>query len=493
MKSRTLKHAARLTALAAVAFAVVAPAAQATPPITPVITVTPSVAHPTPGQSITFTMTLSPAPNVGTVALYEGMAIPGCDSLPVVDGVATCTTTGLTTPGLHYINAMYLGSGMYGSNSQMYFMPVNAVTTTTVTASPKLADPGETMLYKSVTTPRPVQGGITSCSGGCEGDAPTETVDFAVDGAPVADCQKRPVDGETGIATCKTAVAPAAGGKHVVTASYSASDNAYLTASTGTDDFTVKTPGIALSATALDFGSVTVGAASTRTVTVSNPGTRALTLGEITAGGAYSVTASTCHPTVDAGTGCELTVSFKPTAAGTAAASLTVASDAGAPVVALTGTATAVAPPTGATLPPNSKTTFTVTTPSSGGTPSVTVPLRCPTGVACTLDGTVVISTSDLVSNKQVRAAATDTQTVARFSGVRVAPGKVREIKLKLSPAFIKKAQKRGIRLIHATLTVNTTFTDGSHATRQEQVVIRIPKPAVKKKAAAKQAPRFTG
>ena len=39
---------------------------------------------------------------------------------------------------------------------------------------------------------------------------------------------------------------------------------------------------------------------------------------------------------------------------------------------------------------------------------AVTIPLRCPTGVACTLDGTVVISTSDLVKNKTVRAAAVD-------------------------------------------------------------------------------------
>ncbi len=222
-----------------------------------------------------------------------------------------------------------------------------------------------------------------------------------------------------------------------------------------------------------------------------------LTLGAITAGGAYAVTASTCHPTIDAAASCVLTVTFTPTAAGAAAATLTVASDAGAPTVALSAIGVAApvtaTPPTGASLPPNAKTTFTATTPSGSGPTTVTVPLRCPDGVACTLDGTVVISTSDLLKSKTVRAAAVDTQTVARFSGVRVAPGKVREIKLKLSPAFIKAAQKRGIRLIHATLTVNTTFTDGTKATRQEKVVIRIPKAAVKKKAAAKQAPRFTG
>ena len=146
--------------------------------------------------------------------------------------------------------------------------------------------------------------------------------------------------------------------------------------------------------------------------------------------------------------------------------SLAVASDAGSPSVALKGTGNAVVnvtdPPTGARLAPNTTTTFTAGGSSSN---TVTVPVRCPAGVACTLDGTVVIATSDLA--KAARSSATNVQTVARFSGVRVAPGKVREIKLKLSPAFIKSAQRRGIRLIRATLTIHTTFTDGTKATQQ--------------------------
>lgn len=430
---RTFLHAAA-AAIAVAAFGV--PAARASVPITPTVAVTPSSTHPTTGSDVTYSVTLAPAPPAGTVAIWDnGSPVADCQTLALSSGTTVCTTKASTDAGLHFVSVMYSGYGSYAPASVISYSSVFAKTATVVTASPKLADPGETMLYKALITPRPIRGGITSvCSGGC-GGVPTETVDFAVDGAAVADCQKRAVDGETGVALCKTATAPADGGRHVVTASYSASDDAYLTASTGTDDFTVKTPGIALSATALDFGSVKVGETGTRTVTITNPGTRALTLGAITAGGAYSVTGSDCHPTVDAAGGCELTVSFKPTAAGAAAASLTVASDAGAPEVALAGVGVAATAPTGASLPPNSKARFTVTTPTDGGSP----------------------------------------------------------IKLKLSPAFIRAAHKRGIRLVHATLTVNTTFTDGSKASRQEKVVIRIPKPAVKKKAAAKQAPRFTG
>jgi hypothetical protein len=289
-------------------------------------------------------------------------------------------------------------------------------------------------------------------------------------------------------------MAPTAGGKHTVTASYVGNDDAYLTTSQGTDDFEVTAPGISTSTSTLAFGSVTVGSAGTQQVTVTNTGTRALSLGAAAVSGPFTIASSTCGDSVAPGASCVITLAFAPAAAGGANGTLTIASDAGSPAVALSATGVAAtAPPTGASLPPNAKTTFTATTSNSGGPSTVTVPLRCPNGVACTLDGTVVISTDDLLKNKTVRAAAVATQTVARFSGVRVAAGKIKQIKLKLSPAFIKAAQKRGIRLIHATLTVNTTFTDGSKATRQEHVVIRIPKAAVKKKAAPKQAPRFTG
>ena len=318
---------------------------------------------------------------------------------------------------------------------------------------------------------------------------------------PVADCLTRPVDLVTGVATCKTAVAPSAGGKHAVSATYTGNTDTYLLTSTGTDDFDVTAPGVSLSTNAVSFGSVAVGASGTQSVTVTNSGNGVLHLTGASAGGAFTIVANTCSgASLAPGATCVITLAFAPSAAGNAAGTLTVASDAGPATAALTGTGAAAAtpppptPPTGATLPPNSKTTFTATTSDAPGAPtSVTIPLRCPTGVACTLDGTVVISTDDLLKSTTVRAAALDTQTVARFSGVRVAAGKVKEIKLKLSPSFIKSAQKRGIRFIHAVLTVNTSFTDGSKATRQQKVTIRIPKPAVKKKAVIKRAPHFTG
>jgi hypothetical protein len=495
LKRRTLLHVARATAAAGLALAVLGtPAALATPPIAVTTTITPSVSPLTTGAAVVYTVTLSPVPDGGTVTLYDNsQQLPNCGALPLTNGVATCSATVSSTAGMHVISSLYPGYGRYSASSKYLPLAVATPSTTVVTASPKLADPGAAMTYTAVVSPRPEVGGVSVCSGGCGG--PVETVAFALDGDPVSDCLLRPVDITTGVATCTTSVAPVAGGKHVVTAAYVGSQDAFLTTSGGTDDFAVTAPAVALSSTALGFGSVTVGAAGTQQVTVTNTGTRALALAAASISGPFTIASSTCSTSLAAGASCVVTLAFHPAAAGAATGTLTIASDAGSPAVALTGTGVAAATaPTGATLPPNSKTTFTATVSDSGGPSTVTVPLRCPDGVACTLDGTVVISTSDLLKRTTVRAAAVDTQTVARFAGVRVAAGKVKAIKLKLSPAFIKAAQKRGIRLIHATLTVNTSFTDGTKATRQEQVVIRIPK-AVKRKSVSKpaQAPRFTG
>jgi hypothetical protein len=498
VKRRTLLHVARATAAAGLALAVLGtPAAMATVNLPTNTTVTAAPSSVSTGAPVVYTATISPPQSSGNVTFFQdSQPIAGCGSLSLATSAATCATTASSVPALHNIYASYSGTTGYFASGGFVFLPVIGATKTVVTASPKLADPGAAMTYVATVTPRPTSILITNCLGGC---GPVETVDFSVDGTPVADCLQRPVNRETGIATCKTAVAPAAGGKHVVTASYVGSEDTYLLASTGTDDFDVTAPVVSLSTGAVSFGSVTVGASGTQTVTVTNTGNAALHLADATAGGAFTIVANTCAgATLTPAATCVITVAFAPTAAGNAAATLTVSSDAGAATAALTGTGAAVAapptPPTGASLPPNSKTTFTATTSDAPGAPtSVTIPLRCPTGVACTLDGTVVISTDDLIKSKTVRAAALDTQTVARFAGVRVAAGKVKQIKLKLSPSFIKSAQKRGIRFIHAVLTVNTSFTDGSKATRQEKVTIRIPKPAVKKKAVVKQAPHFTG
>ena len=142
-----------------------------------------------------------------------------------------------------------------------------------------------------------------------------------------------------------------------------------------------------------------------------------------------------------------------------------------------------VLPPTGAVFAPNQSTTLPA---SVSGPPSVTVPVRCPDGNECTVEGAVTVSTSTRPG--VVRAAKVSTATVARFSSVRIAGGKVKKLKLRLDSAFVRKARKQGVRRIKGTLTIVTTLGSGAQVTTHQQITIVLPK--ARQKAAA---PHFTG
>lgn len=107
-------------------------------------------------------------------------------------------------------------------------------------------------------------------------------------------------------------------------------------------------PAPALTATpsAIAFGSQTVGAAAvTQTVTLANTGNVVITFGSIGVTGSSAVTlgANTCGPTLAVGANCAVTLRFAPTAEGAVSATLTVASNAAALQVGVTGTGTSQA------------------------------------------------------------------------------------------------------------------------------------------------------
>jgi hypothetical protein len=102
--------------------------------------------------------------------------------------------------------------------------------------------------------------------------------------------------------------------------------------------------GSALSASpsSLSFGSVAVGSTSgAQTVTVSNPGSSAVTVSSVSASGPFTQT-NTCGTSLAAGASCSVSVRFAPAGGGAASGTLSVASSApGSPLtVALSGTAT---------------------------------------------------------------------------------------------------------------------------------------------------------
>jgi subtilase family serine protease len=103
-------------------------------------------------------------------------------------------------------------------------------------------------------------------------------------------------------------------------------------------------PTVTLSASALTFGSTTVGSSNTApAITLTNSGTGALTITSIAITGTNATSFSatnTCGTSVAKGASCSITITFKPTAAGTLTASLGVTDNAtGSPQkVTLSGT-----------------------------------------------------------------------------------------------------------------------------------------------------------
>ncbi len=101
-------------------------------------------------------------------------------------------------------------------------------------------------------------------------------------------------------------------------------------------------PGVTLSPTSLSFGSQLLGSASAaQTITLTNPGSSALTISSIAASGDFSQT-NTCGASVAAAGTCAISVTFMPTAAGARTGTISVNDNApGSPHTAsLTGTGT---------------------------------------------------------------------------------------------------------------------------------------------------------
>lgn len=95
-------------------------------------------------------------------------------------------------------------------------------------------------------------------------------------------------------------------------------------------EFTVQLPEVAVAPLDVDFGDVTVGAAGSTIVTVSNVGALPLTVSGVTltqSGSAFSYTPPALPAIVTAGGTIDIPVAFGPTATGTRTASLAITSD----------------------------------------------------------------------------------------------------------------------------------------------------------------------
>jgi hypothetical protein len=157
------------------------------------------------------------------------------------------------------------------------------------------------------------------------------------------------------------------------------------------------------------------------------------------------------------------------------------------PPVAPVGTPTPTPTPTPAApaqLAPNAPATIAVG--QQGNT--IALPIQCPAGQSCEVSGALRITASAFAS-RAVASAASDV-VVARFSGLKIRAGSVKNAKLRIPTSFVRRAQRANLRTVRATLTIRTVRADGSVMTKKSRLTLTIPKA---KRRAAVVRPKFTG
>lgn len=197
----------------------------------PVSTYTNLRASPIPGrvgQVVTYTATVTPAPDGGTVAFSEaGSPIGGCGAQTVASGTATCQVT-YGGVGVHTVMATYSGDSNYQGSSGSFGEPVDRVlTSNTLTASPNPATVGEVVTYTAQVSPAP--------NGG------TETFLYVINDATswITGCGSPTVSAD-GTATCQ--VVYSGPGTYTLEASYFDGVGAYESANSSLFTETVQGP-----------------------------------------------------------------------------------------------------------------------------------------------------------------------------------------------------------------------------------------------------------
>ncbi|HTY95476.1 MAG TPA: Ig-like domain-containing protein, partial [Solirubrobacteraceae bacterium] len=188
-----------------------------------------STSSPSKNEFVTYTATVTPAPDDGTVAFKDtGTPIGGCTTQAVntTTGIATCEVS-FSTIGAHTISASFSGStdSLYRpSTSSFADTTAQTETGTKLAASAGIAVTGQPVTYTATVTPVPDGGSVA----------------FKDAGTPISDCATQAVSTTTGIATCEISYPTA--GEHGITASFSGSpDTVYRPSTSPEYEITVQT------------------------------------------------------------------------------------------------------------------------------------------------------------------------------------------------------------------------------------------------------------
>ena len=182
-------------------------------PVTATATALSSSANPSvAGQQVTYTATVSPVPDGGTVAFTDGaVTIGGCGAVPVdtSTGTAVCQAT-YASSGSHSITAGYSGDVLFEPSTSAPLSQTvgQASTATTVTSSANPSVSGQSVTF--VATVSPVSPGAGS---------PTGTVTFSDGGTLLG------TEGLNGSGTATFTTSTLAAGGHQITAAYGGDAN----------------------------------------------------------------------------------------------------------------------------------------------------------------------------------------------------------------------------------------------------------------------------
>jgi hypothetical protein len=235
--------------------------------------------------------------------------------------------------------------------------------------------------------------------------------DFLITSNP---CTSIPASGSCAI---QIAFKPTALGTRTGTLTVTSSANPLTASLKGTG-----IPTLAVSANALNFGSLDVGASSMKSITLINTAPGPVALPPLVTTGDYSL-ATNCPATIPAASTCTLNITFTPTATGMRSGSLTLSSgdpaSAGLPA-ALTGNgidfSIAVDPNSGSTIAGYNTSTKSTVTPIAGFSAPVT--LSCTTTApASTCTPSLVAFTPAVAVSTTVSITTTSKYTVIGYGG----------------------------------------------------------------------------
>ncbi len=189
-----------------------------------------STTSPVVGEQVTYTATVSPTPDGGSVTFYDGgnpITCTNSGGQTVTSGQATCEYTYETTSGSpHSITATYSGDTNFSESSTTSATSVTvgeASTTTTLGASTTSPVVGEQVTYTATVSPTPDGGSVTFYDGG----------------NPITCTNSGGQTVTSGQATCEYTYETTSGSPHSITATYSGDTNFSESSTTSATSVTV--------------------------------------------------------------------------------------------------------------------------------------------------------------------------------------------------------------------------------------------------------------